>query len=124
MIDAVSDNACQRVHRCAVDARAVRGIQLGIGLANLVYIQDTNLSQSRILNPFFTTPSRSLYYRRTIFTPSTTQPRYAEPNQLSVRDNQLSIRDTQKARGEQMLAEENPTKQDLQRRKNSAWVQE
>ena len=114
MFDAVSSVrscvlACAPLRRrCSRRAKSQRSIQLGIGLANPVNIQDTNLSQSRILNPFFTTPSRYLYYRRRIFTPSTTQPHYAYPNQLSIRDNQLSIRDTQKARGKQMLSEETP----------------
>ena len=59
-----------------------------------LYTRHKSLTISYILNPFFTTPSRSLYYRRTISTPSTTQPRCAYPNQLSIRDNHLSIRES------------------------------
>jgi hypothetical protein len=84
-------------HRCSRRARNQKRNQLGIGLANPVYIQDTNLAQSRIsLTPsllpprdLFTTVARCLPHQRH-------NVRCAYPNQLSIRDNQLSIRDTGK----------------------------
>jgi hypothetical protein len=77
------------VHRCAVDARAVRGIKEEFNwvLASPIpFIYKTQISRNLVF------PQLSLYYRRTIFTPSTTQPHCAYPNQLSIRDNHLFIR--------------------------------
>ena len=94
LFNVVSGHAFRSNRHCAARClREIKGYFNWVSAIAKPVLSDTRHKSpaiSYVLNPFFTTSSRSLYYLLTIFTTSITLQRCSYHNQLSIRETKCS----------------------------------